>query len=69
MSVIDTTLLLVHLDEKGISVWRNRYGWWFAHQEALKLSLVTDEPKPVHGPYATAVEAGMAAMKLEAKAA
>ena len=67
--VVSRVLLLVELDRRGISVWRNRSGWWFADQKALTLALVDDKPKEVFGPFESAVAAGAHALNREAEKA
>lgn len=60
-SLVDTTLLLVQLDEHGVEVWGNRRGWFYCsrrHMEEAK----GERPIPVRGPFGSAVEAGKHAL-------
>jgi hypothetical protein len=67
-SLVDTTLMLVELDERGVRVWRNKRGWFHASEKALRASGGV-RPVPVHGPFETAVEAGTHALKRIAREA
>lgn len=60
-ALIDTTVLLIELDDKGIEIWKSRRGWHHAFRRHLK-EYDGLAPVPVHGPFRSAVEAGQHAL-------
>ncbi len=55
-----TDLKLEMLDRAGISLWKNRTGWWWAYQVSLAKVMGPDDIKrtKVRGPYPSCAAAG-----------